>query len=64
LRQHIEHEPPVDGLLLGRRETTKAAAAMLRKPGPRKRAPTFAYVSAGMDLKSYLADTSAWVEFP
>ncbi len=35
LRQHLEHKPPVDGLLalLGHRETAKAAAAMLREPG-------------------------------
>jgi AraC family transcriptional regulator, activator of mtrCDE len=34
LRQHLEHNPPADGLLalLGHRETAKAAAAMLRKP--------------------------------
>jgi AraC family transcriptional regulator, activator of mtrCDE len=35
LRQHLEQNPPVDGLLalLGHRETAKAAAAMLSKPG-------------------------------
>jgi AraC family transcriptional activator of mtrCDE len=35
LRHHLEHRPPVRGLLalLGHRETAKAAAAMLRKPG-------------------------------